>query len=131
MPTSVAAVNTISRSASAGRTRCGSRCSSSARRRDRSRPSATARKSRAAPRRRKRAGRRIAAATSFIRANDPRLVTGDWSRPLVVAAAFAAALFPPLVGAQLFGGDDVARKQLAEQGKRVDALRAQNEELAA
>ena len=33
--------------------------------------------------------------------------------------------------AQLFGGDDVARKQIAEQSKRLDALQQQNEALAA
>jgi tol-pal system protein YbgF len=41
-----------------------------------------------------------------------------------------AAVSPP-GHAQLFGGDDVARKQLAEQGKRLEALRLQNEELSA
>jgi tol-pal system protein YbgF len=46
--------------------------------------------------------------------------------------ALAAALAWPLAGgAQLFGGDDTARKQIAEQQKRVDALRQQTEELAA
>ncbi len=53
-------------------------------------------------------------------------MTRDWGRPLV-AAAFAAALsahsFP--LGAQLFGGDDTARKQIAEQAQRIDALSQQ------
>ena len=33
--------------------------------------------------------------------------------------------------AQLFGGDDVARRQIAEQSKRLEELRLQNEDLAA
>jgi tol-pal system protein YbgF len=45
----------------------------------------------------------------------------------VIASLYAAAP----VSAQLFGGDDVARKQIAEQGKRLEALRLQNEELSA
>jgi tol-pal system protein YbgF len=46
--------------------------------------------------------------------------------------AVAAFLNPAApVSAQLFGGDDVARKQIAEQGKRLEALRLQNEELSA
>ncbi len=32
--------------------------------------------------------------------------------------------------AQLFGGDETARKQIAEQGRRVDAIKQQNDELA-
>jgi tol-pal system protein YbgF len=54
-------------------------------------------------------------------------VIGDWARPLVAAVAFAAGfvtLSPPAT-AQLFGGDDTARKQIAEQAKRIDALSAQ------
>ena len=38
--------------------------------------------------------------------------------------AGAAFLFAPIAQAQLFGGDDVARKQVAEQAKRVDELSA-------
>jgi tol-pal system protein YbgF len=45
--------------------------------------------------------------------------------------AVVALFFPAPVSAQLFGGDDVARKQIAEQGKRLEALRLQNEDLAA
>jgi len=37
----------------------------------------------------------------------------------------------PFAHAQLFGGDDVARKQIAEQSRRLDVLKRQNEELAA
>ena len=43
---------------------------------------------------------------------------------MLLALAFPA-------GAQLFGGDDTARKQIAEQTKRVDALVQQNDALAA
>lgn len=54
-------------------------------------------------------------------------MTSDRNTPHLGAAAVAAALFlfPPLLGAQLFGGDDTARKQVAEQAKRVDALQQQ------
>ena len=46
--------------------------------------------------------------------------------------AVVACLSPAApVSAQLFGGDDTARKQIAEQSKRLDQLRVQNEELAA
>ncbi|MBI3042865.1 MAG: tol-pal system protein YbgF [Betaproteobacteria bacterium] len=64
---------------------------------------------------------------------DSRLVTCDWTRPLVASAAFAAALLSlSLPGhAQLFGGDDTARKQIAEQTKRIDTLVEQNDALAA
>ena len=49
-----------------------------------------------------------------------------------MAAALAAALLFSLpLGAQLFGGDDFARKQVIEQGKRAEALKLQNEELSA
>jgi tol-pal system protein YbgF len=37
----------------------------------------------------------------------------------------------PPAQAQLFGGDDVARKQIAEQSKRLDELKRQNEDLSA
>jgi tol-pal system protein YbgF len=58
-------------------------------------------------------------------------VTRDWRGIAVLAAALAAALTGTSSQAQLFGGDDLARKQIAEQGKRLDQLRLQNEELAA
>ena len=40
-----------------------------------------------------------------------------------LAALFLALSFP--VGAQLFGGDDTARKQIAEQTRRIDAMAQQ------
>jgi tol-pal system protein YbgF len=43
--------------------------------------------------------------------------------PLVAAALVAAVAFP--AHAQLFGGDDTARKQIAEQARRIDVLSAQ------
>lgn len=47
-------------------------------------------------------------------------------------AALAAALaFSPAGNAQLFGGDDTARRQIAEQQKRIDELKQQHEALAA
>jgi tol-pal system protein YbgF len=48
---------------------------------------------------------------------------------LAAAAVFTFLAVPS--HAQLFGGDDVARKQIAEQSKRLDALKLQNEELSA
>jgi tol-pal system protein YbgF len=42
----------------------------------------------------------------------------------------AAILIALPAQAQLFGGDETARKQIAEQQKRIDALRQQNEALA-
>ena len=47
--------------------------------------------------------------------------------------AVIACLYPAVpVSAQLFGGgDDVARKQIAEQSKRLEELKRQNEDLAA
>jgi tol-pal system protein YbgF len=62
--------------------------------------------------------------------------TGWWqtSRLLrgIALLTVVASLYPAApVSAQLFGGDDVARKQIAEQGKRLEALRLQNEELSA
>jgi tol-pal system protein YbgF len=48
---------------------------------------------------------------------------------LVVAAALGALALP--AQAQLFGGDTEARKQIADQARRVDALTAQQAELAA
>ena len=49
---------------------------------------------------------------------------------MLVAVAGALSFAPPL-HAQLFGGDDTARRQIAEQARRVDALKQQNDELAA
>ncbi len=40
----------------------------------------------------------------------------------VAALAIVLAALPPSSQAQLFGGDDVARKDIAEQGKRLEAL---------
>jgi len=52
--------------------------------------------------------------------------------PAFVSIAAAAVFF--LVSfsghAQLFGGDDVARRQIVEQGKRIDELKQQNATLA-
>ena len=52
---------------------------------------------------------------------------GDRTRPLVAAVAFAAGLFTLSLpaDAQLFGGDETARKQIAEQARRIDALSGQ------
>jgi tol-pal system protein YbgF len=45
--------------------------------------------------------------------------------------AVVACLNPTAqVSAQLFGGDDVARRQIAEQSKRLDELKRQNEDLS-
>jgi tol-pal system protein YbgF len=53
-------------------------------------------------------------------------------RAVLAALAGVAALFFVAVPghAQLFGGDDVARKQIAEQSKRLDELKRQNEDLS-
>lgn len=58
-------------------------------------------------------------------------MTRDWRGAAILAAALAAALTLSSGHAQLFGGDDTARKQIAEQSKRLDQLRVQNEELSA
>lgn len=52
---------------------------------------------------------------------------------LIVAVAGAAAFvcLPAPALAQLFGGDDTARKQIAEQAKRQEELRRQQDALAA
>ena len=52
---------------------------------------------------------------------------GEGFKPFAVFTAVlcAAALFSFPAGAQLFGGDDTARKQIAEQTKRIDALSQQ------
>ncbi len=51
----------------------------------------------------------------------------DSRRPRWAAAALAAAFLSCSLpaGAQLFGGDDTARKQIAEQAKRIDAMSLQ------
>jgi tol-pal system protein YbgF len=55
----------------------------------------------------------------------------DESRRFAPVLFFVGAFLTLPAHAQLFGGDDAARKQIAEQGKRVDALVQQNEALAA
>jgi tol-pal system protein YbgF len=57
-------------------------------------------------------------------------VTRDWRGTAILVAALAATLAGPSGHAQLFGGDDAARKQIAEQSKRLDALKLQNEDLS-
>jgi tol-pal system protein YbgF len=54
-------------------------------------------------------------------------VTSDRVRPLIAAVALAAGLLPLSfpAAAQLFGGDDTARKQIAEQTRRIDAMAQQ------
>ena len=62
-------------------------------------------------------------------------VTGWWEESrclrgfawLIVVACLSPAA---PVSAQLFGGDDVARKQIAEQSRRLDELKRQNDELS-
>jgi len=51
---------------------------------------------------------------------------------VIAALAGATALFFLAVPshAQLFGGDDVARRQIAEQSKRLDELKLQNDDLS-
>ena len=51
-------------------------------------------------------------------------------RSLILLVAGALLLASP-AHAQLFGGDDTARKQIAEQARRLDAIKQQNDELAA
>lgn len=48
-----------------------------------------------------------------------------------MAALAAVLVFSSAGQAQLFGGDDTARKQIAEQQKRIDELRQQHEALVA
>jgi len=55
---------------------------------------------------------------------------GDGRRRFAPILVVAGALLAGPLHAQLFGGDDFARKQIAEQAKRVDQLRQQNDELA-
>jgi len=50
---------------------------------------------------------------------------------LAALAGVAALFFLAVPGhAQLFGGDDVARRQIAEQSKRLDELKLQNEDFS-
>ena len=58
---------------------------------------------------------------------------GDERQHFACALTLAGVVFfLALPGhAQLFGGDTEARKQIAEQARRIDALRQQNDELAA
>jgi TolA-binding protein len=51
------------------------------------------------------------------------------ARPAIVAAV--VFLLTSSVHAQLFGGDTTARQQIADQAKRLDAIKQQNDELAA
>ncbi len=51
-------------------------------------------------------------------------------RGLTWIAAVACINSATPVSAQLFGGDETARKQIAEQGKRIEELRQQNAQLS-
>jgi len=51
-------------------------------------------------------------------------------RGLAWVAAVACISSATPVSAQLFGGDETARKQIAEQSKRIEALRQQNAQLS-
>src|SRR3990170_3321039 len=53
-----------------------------------------------------------------------------WLRGLAWIAVVACLSPAAQVSAQLFGGDDVARRQIAEQSKRLDELKLQNEDLS-
>jgi len=57
---------------------------------------------------------------------------GHGQRRVALALAFAGAAFllAPSAYAQLFGGDEAARKQIAEQSKRIEDLRQQNDALS-
>ncbi|MCC7486579.1 MAG: tol-pal system protein YbgF [Burkholderiales bacterium] len=57
-------------------------------------------------------------------------MTGRTVRRVALSLLCAGALAGP-AQAQLFGGDELARKQIAEQGRRIDALKEQNDALAA
>lgn len=48
----------------------------------------------------------------------------------LAASAVATLLIALPAGAQLFGGDDLARKQIAEQRQHIEALKQQNDALA-
>ena len=52
-------------------------------------------------------------------------MTSDARQRFALILVLAGAFFAGPVGAQLFGGDDTARKQIAEQAQRVDALTLQ------
>ena len=54
-----------------------------------------------------------------------------WARALTPAGAALLLVFALPGHAQLFGGDETARKQIAEQSRRIDALKQQNDEGAA
>lgn len=58
-------------------------------------------------------------------------MTSDGARRLASILFVAGGLLAGPLHAQLFGGDTEARKQIAEQARRIDALRQQNDELAA
>lgn len=57
---------------------------------------------------------------------------GDAQRRAALALAFAGAAFllSPSGYAQIFGGDETARKQIAEQSRRIEDLRQQNDALS-
>ena len=57
-------------------------------------------------------------------------VRGPKDTLLALALIVAGVLLAGPSNAQLFGGDETARKQIAEQGRRVDAIKQQNDELA-
>jgi tol-pal system protein YbgF len=52
------------------------------------------------------------------------------SPALTLAGATILLALAPFGHAQLFGGDETARKQIAEQGKRIEELRQQNAQLS-
>ena len=52
------------------------------------------------------------------------------SPALTLASATILLALAPFGHAQLFGGDETARKQIAEQSKRIEALRQQNAQLS-
>lgn len=54
----------------------------------------------------------------------------DAGRGIALIAAVAGALAATPAAGQLFGGDDLARRQIAEQAKRIEALKAQGDALA-
>jgi tol-pal system protein YbgF len=60
-------------------------------------------------------------------------VTGDGKKPSVSLIARAAAVALLVIGTPALAGlfdDEVARKQIVDQGRRIDAIRQQNDELA-
>jgi tol-pal system protein YbgF len=60
-----------------------------------------------------------------------RPLSSNGARCLASILFVAGGLLAGPLHAQLFGGDTEARKQIAEQARRIDALRQQNDELAA